>query len=40
MRIEHIENLEGEIWIEDSGYEISNKGRIITKQGRLFFLCD
>lgn len=36
MRKEHIEDLEGEIWIQDSGYEISDKGRIITKQGKLF----
>ena len=35
MRKEHIEDLEGEIWIENNGYEISNKGRIITKQGKL-----
>lgn len=36
MRIEIIEDLKGEVWIEDSGYEISNKGRIITKLGKLF----
>jgi hypothetical protein len=36
MRKQIIENLEGEVWIEDSGYEISNKGRIITKLGKLF----
>ena len=36
MRIENIKDLEEEIWIKDSGYEISNKGRIITKQGLLF----
>lgn len=35
-RKEHIQDLEGEIWIKDSGYEISNKGRIITKHGKLF----
>ena len=35
MRKEIIENLEDEIWIEDSGYEISNKGRIIGKHGKL-----
>jgi hypothetical protein len=35
MRTEYIENLEGEIWIENNGYEISNKGRIITKWGKL-----
>lgn len=36
MRKEIIEDLEGEIWIKDSGYEISNKGRIITQRGKLF----
>lgn len=36
MRKEYIEDLEGEIWVKDSGYEISNKGRIITTQGKLF----
>lgn len=36
MRIENIEDLKGEIWIKTSSYEISNKGRIITKQGLLF----
>ena len=36
MRNEIIEDLEGEVWIKDSGYEISNKGRIITKLGTLF----
>lgn len=35
MDKEKIENLEGEIWIENNGYEISNKGRIISKRGRL-----
>lgn len=35
MRKEKIEDLEGEIWIHNNGYEISNKGRIITKQGKL-----
>lgn len=35
MRKEYIEDLEGEVWVETSGYEISNKGRIITKQGKL-----
>lgn len=35
MRKEIIEDLEGEIWIENNGYEISNKGRIITKLGKL-----
>jgi hypothetical protein len=35
MRKELIEDLEDEIWIQDSGYEVSNKGRIIGKQGRL-----
>lgn len=35
MRKETIKDLEGEIWIEDSGYEISNKGRIIGKHGKL-----
>jgi hypothetical protein len=35
MRKEYIEDLEGEIWIQNNGYEISNKGRIITKQGKL-----
>lgn len=36
MRKEIIEDLENEIWIHNNGYEISNKGRIITKQGKLF----
>lgn len=36
MRKETIEDLKDEIWIEISGYEISNKGRIITKHGKLF----
>lgn len=36
MRKEYIENLKDEIWKETSGYEISNKGRIITKFGKLF----
>lgn len=35
MRKEYIENLENEIWLIDSGYEISNKGRIIGKKGKL-----
>lgn len=35
MIIEAIENLEGEIWIENNGYKVSNKGRIIGKQGKL-----
>lgn len=35
MRKEIIEDLEEEIWIENNGYEISNKGRIITKLGKL-----
>lgn len=35
MRNEYIEDLEGEIWIINNGYEISNKGRIITKHGKL-----
>lgn len=35
MRKEIIEDLEGEIWIKNNGYEISSKGRIITKQGKL-----
>lgn len=35
MKKEIIENLEGEIWIENNGYKISNKGRIIGKRGRL-----
>lgn len=35
MRKEYIEDLEGEIWIKNNGYEISNKGRIITKHGKL-----
>lgn len=35
MRTEYIEDLEGEIWIHNNGYEISNKGRIITKRGKL-----
>ena len=36
MRKEEIKDLEGEIWIHNNGYEISNKGRIITKRGKLF----
>ena len=35
MRKEYIEDLEGEIWVQNNGYEISNKGRIITKRGKL-----
>jgi hypothetical protein len=35
MRKEHIESLEDEIWIINNGYEISNKGRIIGKKGKL-----
>lgn len=35
MRKEYIENLEGEVWIENNGYEVSNKGRIIGKKGYL-----
>ena len=35
MRKEYIENLEDEIWIENNGYEVSNKGRIIGKKGKL-----
>ena len=35
MRKEYIEDLEGEIWIKNNGYEISNKGRIITKRRKL-----
>jgi len=35
MRKEIIEDLEDEIWVHRNGYEISNKGRIITKQGKL-----
>lgn len=35
MRKEIIEDLEGEIWVHNSGYEISNKGRIIGKKGKL-----
>jgi hypothetical protein len=35
MRREYIEDLEGEVWVQNNGYEISNKGRIITKQGKL-----
>ena len=35
MRKEYIEDIEGEIWIVNNGYEISNKGRIITKKGKL-----
>lgn len=30
-----VEDLEGEIWITNNGYKISNKGRIITKSGKL-----
>ena len=32
---ENIKNLEGEIWIENNGYKISNKGRFINKKGKL-----
>lgn len=35
MRKEIIEDLENEIWIHNNGYDISNKGRIITKHGKL-----
>lgn len=35
MRKELIGDLEGEIWIKNNGYEISNKGRIIGKKGKL-----
>jgi predicted XRE-type DNA-binding protein len=35
MIIEQIKNLEGEIWIENNGYKVSNKGRIIGKKGYL-----
>jgi hypothetical protein len=35
VRNEIIENLEGEVWIENNGYEVSNKGRIIGKKGKL-----
>jgi hypothetical protein len=35
LRKEYIENLEGEIWIENNNYEVSNKGRIIGKDGQL-----
>jgi predicted XRE-type DNA-binding protein len=35
MRKQEIKDLEGEIWIQNNGYEISNKGRIITKLGKL-----
>lgn len=35
MRKEIIEDLEEEVWIENNGYEISNKGRIIGKKGYL-----
>lgn len=35
MRKEYIEDLENEIWIENNGYEVSNKGRIIGKDGKL-----
>lgn len=35
MRKEPIEDLEDEIWIKNNGYEISNKGRIIGKHGKL-----
>lgn len=30
-----IESLEDEIWIENNGYKVSNKGRIIGKKGYL-----
>lgn len=36
MRKETIEDLDGEVWVKNSGYEISNKGRIITQHGKLF----
>ena len=35
MRKEIIEDLENEIWIKNNGYEVSNKGRIIGKKGKL-----
>ncbi|NRU52663.1 HNH endonuclease signature motif containing protein [Clostridium beijerinckii] len=35
MRKEYIEDLESEIWVKNNGYEISNKGRIIGKKGKL-----
>lgn len=35
MKEEYIDDLEGEVWIENNGYRISNKGRIITKFGKL-----
>ena len=35
MAKEIIGDLEGEIWIENNGYKISNKGRIIGKKGKL-----
>jgi len=35
MRKEYIKDLEEEIWIENNGYEVSNKGRIIGKKGGL-----
>jgi len=35
MRKEYIEDLEDEIWIINNGYEISNKGRILGKKGKL-----
>lgn len=35
MRKEIIEDLENEIWIINNGYEVSNKGRIIGKKGKL-----
>lgn len=35
MRKEYIEDIQDEVWIKTSGYEISNMGRIITKLGKL-----
>lgn len=35
MNKQIIENLEGETWIENNGYKVSNKGRIVGKRGKL-----
>lgn len=35
MNKEIIENLENEHWVENNGYKISDKGRIIGKKGKL-----
>ena len=35
MTNETIDNLKDEVWILNNGYEVSNKGRIIGKKGKL-----